>query len=185
MVLPIDTATVRTGAASDAQAVADIYNYHVLNTVVTFEEAPVAASDIAQRLRDVEAALLPWFVAGRDGSVVGYAYAAPWHPRRAYRLSAEVTVYVGSGHTGQGLGSRLYDELLTALRSRRLHTAIGGIALPNEASVALHEKLGFRKVAHFEAVGFKFNRWIDVGYWQRILWSRGRAAPGVYPVTSL
>ena len=81
----------------------------------------------------------------------------------------EVTVYVAPGHAGRGIGSRLYGELFPILKTRGIHAVIGGIALPNEASVALHEKFGMRKVAHFEEVGFKFDRWIDVGYWQRTL----------------
>jgi L-amino acid N-acyltransferase YncA len=169
MALPIERAIVRTAAAGDLQAIVNIYNHHVLHTIVTFEEQAVSAPDIAKRMRDVEAASLPWLVAERNGSVEGYAYAAPWHPRRSYRFSAEVTVYVASDQTRKGLGTMLYAQLLSSLRSRQIHTALGGIALPNEASVALHEKFGFKKVAHLEAVGFKFNRWIDVGYWQRIL----------------
>jgi phosphinothricin acetyltransferase len=169
MALPIERAMVRTATAADVQAIVDIYNHHVLNTIVTFEERAVAVPDIAKRMSDVEGASLPWLVAERNGSVEGYAYAAPWHRRRSYRFSAEVTVYVASEQTRKGLGSMLYAELLSFLRARQIHTALGGIALPNEASIALHEKFGFKKVAHLEAVGLKFDRWIDVGYWQRIL----------------
>lgn len=85
------------------------------------------------------------------------------------RFSTEVTAYVALDHTGQGIGSRLYGELLPALKDRDIHAVLGEIALPDEASVSFHEKFGFSKVAHFREVGFKFNRWIDVGYWQCIL----------------
>ena len=101
--------------------------------------------------------------------VVGYAYAGRWHDRSAYRYSVETTIYLDADHLGKSIGSGLYAALLQQLKERGMHVAIGGIALPNPGSVALHEKLGFRKVAHYGEVGFKFNRWIDVGYWQHAL----------------
>lgn len=160
-------ARVREAAASDAAAVAEIYNHYITETVVTFEEEPVSGAEIARRMEEVRSVSLPWLVAEVDGQVVGYAYARPWHTRSAYRFSAEITVYLAPAQTGRGLGSKLYEALFRILEARRTHAVMGGIALPNEASVALHEKFGLRKVAHFEEVGFKFERWIDVGYWER------------------
>lgn len=165
---PEASIAVRSATPADADAVAGIYNHYVADTIVTFEEEPVQASDIVRRMEDVRGAGLPWLVAGRDGRLAGYAYATPWRPRRGYRFSTEVTVYVAPDQAGQGIGSLLYAELLPTLEKRDIHAAMGGIALPNDASVALHEKFGFKKVAHFEQAGFKFDRWIDVGYWQRI-----------------
>jgi phosphinothricin acetyltransferase len=164
-----EKATVRAAVAADAVVVAAIYNPFVLRTIVTFEEEPVSVAEIARRMDDVREASLPWLVAARADAVVGYAYATAWRARRGYRYSTEVTVYVAPGAGGLGIGSLLYADLIPALEERGIHTAIGGIALPNDASVALHEKFGFKKVAHFEQVGVKFDRWIDVGYWQRIL----------------
>lgn len=158
---------IREAAASDAAAIAEIYNHYVTETVVTFEEEPVPAAGIARRIEAVRSASLPWLVAEVGRHVVGYAYARPWHERIAYRFSVEITVYLAAAFTGRGIGSTLYARLFPILQARRIHAAMGGIALPNEASVALHEKFGLRKVAHFEEVGFKFDRWIDVGYWQR------------------
>ena len=112
---------------------------------------------------------MPWFVAEQDGVILGYSYASKWKGRCAYRYSMEVTVYLRPDRVGRGLGSALYSKLLPALKSQRIHVAVGIIALPNEASVKLHEKMGFLKAAHFKEVGFKFERWIDVGYWQLIL----------------
>jgi phosphinothricin acetyltransferase len=109
---------------------------------------------------------LPWLVAEQDGRLLGYAYATRWRVRPAYRTSVESSVYLGGEAAGRGLGSALYRALLDALRRLDVHMVIGGIAQPNERSVALHEKLGFRKVAHFSEVGRKFGRWIDVGYWE-------------------
>ena len=114
-------------------------------------------------------AALPWFVCETDGRVSGYAYASPWKSRSAYRRSVESTVYVAPHSAGHGIGSMLYRALISDLRERDLHTVIGGIALPNAASVALHEKMGFRKVAEFAEVGWKFERYIAVGYWQLLL----------------
>ncbi len=159
--------TIRSAEPADADAVARIYNYYVTDTVATFEEEPVAELEMAHRIGDVQAASLPWLVAAADRQIVGYAYAAPWRTRPAYRFSVEVTVYLAAGLTGAGIGSRLYDELFAMLQTRGIHAAIGGIALPNDASVALHQKFGMRKVAHFGQVGWKFGRWVDVGYWQR------------------
>ena len=124
-------------------------------------------TEMARRIEEAASATLPWLVAEREGRIVGYANARKWRPRSAYRFSAEVTVYVAPDCMRLGIGSRLYEELFPSLRARGIHAVMGGIALPNEASVALHEKLGFSKVAHFKEVGFKFNKWIDVGYWQR------------------
>lgn len=160
---------VRTAAPSDAAAVAAIYNHYIAQTVVTFEEAPVSADEMARRISEVLSSSLPWLVAVTGTQVLGYAYATPWRPRSGYRYSAEITVYLDPEQSGRGIGSRLYGDLFPLLQTRGIHAVIGGIALPNDASVALHEKFGLRKVAHFEQVGFKFDRWIDVGYWERTL----------------
>jgi L-amino acid N-acyltransferase YncA len=159
--------TLRAAVAADAAAIATIYNHYVTETVVTFEEERVTAPEMARRLADVSAASLPWLVAEDDVEVIGYAYAAKWKTRSGYRFSVEVTVYLAPAATRRGIGSRLYAELFSLLQERGIHAAIGGIALPNDASIALHEKFGLRKVAHFEEVGFKLGRWVDVGYWQR------------------
>ncbi len=99
----------------------------------------------------------------------GYAYASEWKSRCAYRYSVETTVYLHPDARGKGIGTLLYQELIRKLSKLELHAAIGGIALPNDASVALHEKIGFKKAAHFKQVGYKFNKWVDVGYWELIL----------------
>jgi len=161
--------SVRPAMASDAEAIARIYNYYIENTVITFEEEPVSPGTMATRLADVQSANLPWLVAELQGAVVGYAYASKWKVRSAYRYSVETTIYLENGCERRGVGTRLYIELLKLLRTRGVHVAIGGAALPNEASVALHEKLGFERVATFRQVGFKHDRWVDVAYWQIVL----------------
>lgn len=160
---------IRTATAGDADAIARIYNHYVANTIITFEEQAVSSEEMAARIAEVAAASPPWLVAEQDGRVVGYAYASKWKGRCAYRFSAECTVYLDPDCVGRGYGTQLYESLFAALRERGMHAVIGGVALPNPASVALHEKLGMRKVAHFGEVGYKFERWIDVGYWQATL----------------
>jgi len=160
---------IRGASPADSPEIADIYNHYIRQAVVTFEEEAVSADIIAARIQEVQSYQLPWLAAELDGRIIGYAYASKWHGRYAYRFSTETTVYVSPAHIGQGIGYKLYSELLSALKSKGIHAAIGGIALPNPASVGLHEKMGFVKVAHFKEVGFKFERWIDVGYWQCIL----------------
>jgi L-amino acid N-acyltransferase YncA len=161
--------SIRIATASDADRIAEIYNHYVAKTVVTFEEDPVTGGEMRRRMDEVFASMLPWLVAESGAGVVGYAYATKWKARSAYRFSVETTVYLAAGLGRRGLGSRLYEELFRVLKEKGVHAAIRGIALPNDASVALHEKFGMRKVAHFEEVGFKFGKWVDVGYWERIL----------------
>ncbi len=159
--------SILPASTGDAAEVAAIYNHYVTQTHVTFETEAVAAADLAQRMADVATLGLPWLSA-RDahGTLLGYAYATQWKKRHAYRFTVESTVYVAHDHTGKGVGHQLYVALLEAVRACSMHSVIGVIALPNAASIRLHEQLGFRKVAHFAQVGYKLGRWIDVGYWQ-------------------
>ena len=159
---------IRPATSADAEALARIYNPYILETIITFEEQVLGAADMAARLAQVQQQSLPWLVTERRGRVMGYAYASRWKERSAYRLSTETGIYLQSDSCGQGLGTQLYEQLLTALRERGIHVALAGIALPNPASVALHERLGFRKVGQLPEIGFKLGRWVDVGYWQRV-----------------
>lgn len=171
-VRPIDVmphVIVRAASAKDAAQIARIYNYFVENSVITFEEEPVDAQAMADRIAAVQGASLPWLVTEIDEAVVGYVHASPWKQRSAYRHSVETTIYVEKGCENRGIGSRLYSELLSILRAAGKHVAIGGVALPNDASIALHEKLGFAHAATFRQVGFKHGRWVDVAYWQTVL----------------
>jgi L-amino acid N-acyltransferase YncA len=160
---------IRSALPGDAAAITENYNYYVNRNFVTFEEKPVSPTEIQERILEVQSFSLPWLVAERQNDIVGYAFASPWKERTAYRFSAEVSVYVRADHFRRGIGFQLYRRLLSALKAGGIHAAMGGIALPNDASVGLHEKFGFEKIAHFKEVGFKLGRWIDVGYWQLIL----------------
>lgn len=163
------TAIIRPAGDADVEAICQIYNHYVFESTITFEEQAVPASEMSRRIAETAAAALPWLVAEDGGRLRGYAYASNWKARSAYRHSTETTIYLAPDAVGQGLGTRLYRDLLGRLTDCGRHVAIGGVALPNAASVSLHEKLGFRQVAHFREVGFKFGRWIDTTYWQRML----------------
>ncbi len=160
------TRAIRSG---DEVAVAAIYNYYIEHTVITFETSPISASDMGARILDITGRGYPFLVCEGDGGVAGYAYLNRWNSRCAYVSSVESTIYLDSSLTGRGIGRRLYTTLVDAARDAGSHALIAGIALPNAASVALHERLGFQKVAHFREVGFKHDRWIDVGYWELLL----------------
>lgn len=160
---------VREAVPEDAKQVASIYNYYVLHSVVTFEEDAVTQEQTLQRITETLEEGLPYLVVEDQGEVVGFSYASKWKGRCAYRFAVESTVYLADGYVGKGMGSLIYAELLNQLLEKGFKTVIGGISLPNEASVALHEKLGFTKVGHFRRVGYKFNKWVDVGYWQKEL----------------
>ena len=159
---------IRTCRPADASQICAIYNHYVEHTVVTFEEVAVSDREMAQRINDV-VDRLPWLVCEHDEAIVGYAYAAPWKSRSAYRFSVESTVYLAPSFAGRGVGTALYRALLADLRTRGIHCAVGGIALPNPASIALHEKLGFSKIGQFREIGWKLGRWVDVGYWELVL----------------
>lgn len=159
---------IRQARAEDSAAIADIYNWYIEHTTITFEELPLTAAEIATRMKPV-AEQCPWLVLEEDGRVQGYAYAGLWKARAAYRHTRETTIYLAHGCTGNGYGLALYQALIDELRRMSIHVLIGGIALPNAASVALHERLGFRPVGLLAEVGHKFGHYIDVGYWQLTL----------------
>lgn len=161
--------TIRSVATHDLESIVAIYNHYIRDTAISFEEVEITIEQLAQRIDAVKSSSLPWLVAELSGQVVGYAYAGKFHQRSAYRFTVEATVYLAHDMPGNGIGTQLYSELLAILKRQDIHSIIGIIALPNQPSVALHEKFGFRKIGHFLEVGFKFNTWQDVGYWQVIL----------------
>ncbi|MFV8784014.1 arsinothricin resistance N-acetyltransferase ArsN1 family B [Microbulbifer sp. SA54] len=160
---------IRQAKKSDAAKIAEIYNHYVLKTCITFEVEPVSEEEMSLRISECASNNLPWLVAEHNNEVIGYCYASKWKGRGAYRHSVEATVYVDSTAGSKGWGSRLYSALFAKLAEIHVHAVISGIALPNAASIALHEKFGMQKVAYFKELGRKFDRWVDVGYWQRLL----------------
>jgi len=160
--------TIRPAHAEDAAACAAIYRPHVTESWVSFEIEPPGAAEMAARIARYGASHA-WLVAERGGMVIGYAYASPHRERAAYASSCDVAIYVGPGATRSGVGRALYGELLALLKAQGLHAAFAGIALPNPASIALHEACGFTPLGIYREVGWKLGAWRDVGWWQRLL----------------
>jgi len=160
----------------DAAACGAIYAPHVEASPVSFEEEAPDAEEMAARIERVASSHC-WLVAERDGEVLGYAYATAFNERPAYRWSAGVSVYVGESSRGQGIGRALYVALLERLRERGFRMACAGITLPNAASVALHERLGFEQVGVNREIGWKEGAWRDVGWYQLELAPAGDGPP--------
>ncbi len=161
---------IRSVLAKDAQSIVEIYNHYISETVVTFEVENLTTENMRERIVKIQSDNLPWLVAeDESGKVIGYAYASKWRERFAYRFSVEVTVYLSPNYACKGIGTKLYKALFSVLKLKSVHSIIGGITLPNPASVALHEKFAMKQVAHFKEVGFKFDQWLDTGYWQVLL----------------
>lgn len=159
------TPVIRSATLADAATCCGIYNEHVLETIVTFETEPLTPDEMAGRIGE-KLGRHDWLVAEAGGAVVGYAYYGTFRPRAAYNHSVETTVYVAPQASGRGLGTALYRALIASAGKKGYLELIAGIALPNSASVALHEKVGFKPVGVFPRVGHKFGRYIDVGFWQ-------------------
>lgn len=160
--------SLRRATTADAAGVHAIYAPVVEHTAISFEEVPPSIDEMAARIEATSTAY-PYLVAERDGLVVGYAYASQHRTRAAYRWSVDVTVYIAEEARRSGVGSALYTQLFAELVERGFHAAFAGIALPNPASVALHERMGFEPLGIYREVGSKFGRWHDVGWWQRLL----------------
>jgi L-amino acid N-acyltransferase YncA len=173
------TIAVRGARLGDAAGIRDVYEPMVTSSAITFETSVPTVEEMRARMSATSGGL-PWLVAERAGEVVGYAYASPYRSRPAYRWCVETSVYLRADAQGQGLGRRLYEPLLDVLTRQRLVTAIAMIALPNPASVALHESLGFQHRGAVHDAGYKLGRWHDVGWWQRRL-----AAPAASPAEPL
>jgi L-amino acid N-acyltransferase YncA len=156
---------VRPATARDGAACAAIYAPYVTDTPITFETEPPSAADMAARI----AAALEWLVLEDGGRVTGYAYAAPFHPRAAYRWACEVSVYLETGRRRTGGGRALYEALLDSLTRRGFRVAVAGMTLPNDASVGLHRALGFELVGTYRRIGYKHGAWHDVAWTQRML----------------
>jgi phosphinothricin acetyltransferase len=161
---------IRQARDGDFPEIAAIYGHYVRTTLATFETEPPDAAEMARRRQLVVAHGLPYLVAATDGRVVGYAYAAPYRPRPAYRFTVENSVYVDPGHLRKGLGRTLLTELIAICQAagcREMVAVIGDTG--NAASIGLHETLGFRHVGVLRSVGFKFERWVDTVLMQRSL----------------
>ena len=159
---------IRAARPADAVQLSEIYNYYIQNSHATFEIDNVSADEMAERITSTSDRY-PFYVSENNDRIRGYAYGHEWRSRRAYLGSVEISIYVHNDFTKKGVGTELYSRLLAEVSSLGFHTAIAGIALPNDGSVKLHERFGFEKCAHFREVGSKFGKRIDVGYWQLLL----------------
>jgi phosphinothricin acetyltransferase len=164
---------IRRATENDARRIAEIYNWYVLNTTVTFEIAPVDPAEMNRRIQE-KLANHDWLVGELPSQpvnehscrVVGYAYCGPFRPRAAYSHTVESSVCLDREHPGKGFGKALYSALIASIANKGFREVIGVIALPNPASIVLHRTLGFQEVGVLRRVGYKFARYIDVGVWQ-------------------
>ncbi|WP_288016091.1 GNAT family N-acetyltransferase [Blastomonas sp.] len=159
---------IRDATPADGAALAALYAPFVTDSWVSFETQAPDAAVMATRISS-HGSSHGWVVAELDGAVMGYAYASPHRVRAAYATSADIAIYVAPAAQGQGLGRALYTALFERLRSRSIHAVFAGIALPNPASIALHEAMGMVPVGIYREVGWKLGGWRDVGWWQRLL----------------
>ena len=154
---------IRDVAATDAEAIAEIYAHYVSHTATTFDLEAPSATTWAERIAAADGR--PWLVCELGGTLEGYAYAGRFRPKEAYGHTTETTIYLRAGSEGRGLGRLLLGALLDRVRADGYHRVIAGVTLPNDASVALHESLGFEPIGVFDEVGRKFDAWHDVGFW--------------------
>jgi phosphinothricin acetyltransferase len=160
---------IRNVKLNDAERIAEIYNYYIENTAVTFDENPVAEEKIRQKIEEIRAKGYPYIVYEENGLLTGYAYINTWRPHSAYNITLETSIYLDMQHAGKGLGTKLYEVLIEESRKMNIHSLIAVISLPNDLSRRLHEKFEFRLVGNFKETGVKFGRLIDVEFWQKIL----------------
>ena len=154
---------------ADGEAICAIYNYYVENTAATFEDKPLQIADMEERICKISAKYPYLVLEDEYGAVNGYAYINTWKERGSYRFSAELSIFVRNGLEGGGMGRQLMERLLEEVRKTNIHALIAAIVIPNEKSIALHEKFGFSKIGHFSEAGYKFDKWHDIGYWELIL----------------
>lgn len=167
------TGTIREVRLSDAHAIADIYNYYIEHTTVTYETEPVTAGEMERRIRDISEGH-PYLVYEDDGVVTGYCYAHPWKVRAAYRHTFETTIYLDHRVMHHGIGRQLMARLTDMCRERGCHVLIACVTDENAESRAFHLRLGFKQAGHYEQVGRKFGRWIGIDDFELILPDSGR-----------
>lgn len=162
---------IRLALETDAEVLATVYSPFVEQTAISFETNPPGRDEMRRRIVETTAAY-PWLVCEVEGEVVGYAYATQHRARAAYRWSVDTSAYIGAAHHRRGIGRGLYASLFDVLRAQGFFSAYAGITLPNVASVGLHEAVGFEKLGIYESVGYKLEKWHDVGWWQLVLQAR-------------
>lgn len=175
---------IRPATPEDAAAIAAIYRPYVEESRISFEEVAPDAAEMARRIAGDRPGMHPWFVVEEDGGIIGYAASSPLRARAAYRWTVEIGIYLAPEACGRGIGRDLLSSLLEALKRQGYVAAVGAIALPNPASIALHEKLGFTCAGTYRGVGFKMGEWLEVGLWQKDLAPREEEPKEPMPYTS-
>ena len=162
--------TVRAATEQDLGQLNDIYNRYVVETHFTFDIEPMTTEGRHEWFGHYGSTGRYRVVVGvSDGSVIGYACSSRYRPKPGYETSVETSIYLAPDAVGRGIGTRLYEDLFKSLQGEDVHRAYAGIALPNQASIALHERFGFKRVAHFTEQGRKFDRYWDVGWYEKPL----------------
>lgn len=156
---------MRPVTVADAQQLVAIYNYYVIHSIVTLDLVPFSVQDFEEKINTISSQF-PFIVYEENDEILGYAYAGTFRTKPAYNKTVELTIYLKQHALGKQIGKKMYSELIQQLKAENYHVLIGGLTLPNDASVKLHEGFGFEKVAHFKEVGYKFDKWHDVGFWQ-------------------
>ncbi len=160
---------IKPTSSQHLSEICNIYNHYINHTCYTFEEVEWTIKDIEHKFLNITDANYPFFTCFDGDKIVGYYYLSSWNFRSAYNTTAEVTIYLHPESIGKGYGKAMYSHLIKNIDNTRFHSIIACITIPNEASVALHEKFGFKKVSFFPEIGYKHSRWCDVGHWQLIL----------------
>ena len=176
---------IRLAGKNDAAAIAGIYRPYVEDSRISFEEAAPDVDEMRRRMAGDRPGFYPWLVAEEEGRMLGYAASSPFRTRPAYRWTVETGIYLAVDAQGRGVGRALLSTLIGLLERQGYVAAIGAIALPNDASVALHEKLGFFHTGTYRRVGFKMGEWLDVGLWQKELAPRSANQPEPTPFETL
>lgn len=160
---------IRKVKPTDAKAIVDIYNEYVVNTDISFEVVPLDEFQMRRRIENIMADGYPYLVYEDENGIAGYCYAHRWKERAAYNLCVETTVYCATGRTQKGIGFKLMQSLIAECRVKGFHALIACITADNEASRRFHQKLGFHEVSHFEKVGMKYGRLLDVVDYELLL----------------
>jgi phosphinothricin acetyltransferase len=176
---------IRLASEADAAGIAEVYRPYVEDSRISFEEQAPDAAEMARRIRGDRPGFYPWLVAEEAGRIVGFASSSPFRTRPAYRWSVETGIYLALGAYGRGIGKSMLSALADLLERQGYVTAIGAVALPNDASVCLHEALGFEPAGTYRGTGFKMGQWIDVGLWQKELAPRSASPDEPIPFEGL
>lgn len=160
---------IREAIKSDAHRIAELYNYYIRKTIVTFDEQPLSITEMENKISVIQEKGYPFIVYELDNTIVAYAYLNNWRNRSAFNITLETSIYVDNRYQQKGIGMLLYNELIKTARQLKLHSLVAAVSLPNEASRKIHSRLGFKLVGNFKESGLKFGKLIDVEFWQLFL----------------